>query len=407
MPLHPTTPLSRPEFIALMATLMATVAFSLDAMLPALPRIAGELTPGAPNRAQLIIPVFILGMGLGTLFAGPLSDALGRKRVIAGGAAIYCLGAALAWRAQSLEWLLLARGLQGFGAAGPRVVALAIIRDLFSGRAMAQMVSFVIVVFTLVPAIAPSFGAALIALTGTWRGLFPSFIVFSATGLAWLTLRQPETLPPDRRRPPRLAPVAHAAREVMRHPVVRGTITVQVLAFAMLFANLSSVQMVFDETFGKADTFHLWFAIIAVIGAGGGFLNTRLVMRRGMRWVITRTLTAQVCLSGVFVAGMLLDLWGGPVFFVAFLAWTGSVFATAGLTLGNLNALALEPMGHIAGTAATVVSAIASVGAALLAAPVGLLFDGTPLPVAGCVLLYGALALGLMHRLPQERPAPI
>lgn len=407
MTLDPKTPLSRPEFVALMAMLMATIAFSLDAMLPALPRIAAELTPEATNRAQLIVSFFVLGMGVGTIFAGPLSDSFGRKSVIAAGAATYCVGAALAWQAQSLEWLLVARLLQGFGAAGPRVVALAIIRDLYSGRAMAQMVSFVIIVFTLVPAVAPTFGAAVMALTGSWRGIFPSFIVFSLVGLAWLTLRQPETLPPERRRPARLTPVWHAAREVLRHPVVRGTIVVQILAFAMLFANLSSVQMVFDRTFGLADSFHLWFGLIAVIGAGGGFLNARLVMRRGMRWVIEGALTGQVLISAVFVGGMAFGLWSGEALFWAFLLWTGSVFATAGLTLGNINALALEPMGHIAGTAASVVSALGSIGAALLAAPVGLAFDGTPLPVAAGVLLYGTLALVLMKRLPHERPRPL
>ncbi|PWR03415.1 multidrug MFS transporter [Meridianimarinicoccus roseus] len=407
MNFNPKTPLSRPEFVALMAMLMATIAFSLDAMLPALPRIAAELTPEAANRAQLIVSFFVLGMGVGTIFAGPMSDSFGRKPVIAAGAVTYCAGAAMAWQAQTLEWLLVARLLQGFGAAGPRVVALAIIRDLYSGRAMAQMVSFVIIVFTLVPAIAPTFGAAVMALTGSWRGIFPSFIVFAVTGLAWLAFRQPETLPPAKRRPARLAPVWHATVEVLRHPVVRGTIMVQILAFAMLFANLSSVQMVFDQTFGLADSFHLWFGLIAVIGAGGGFLNARLVMRRGMRWVIEGALAGQVLISALFVGGAALGLLSGDVLFWAFLAWTGSVFATAGLTLGNINALALEPMGHIAGTAASVVSALGSIGAAVLAAPVGLAFDGTPMPVAAGVLLYGALALVLMKRLPHEHPRPI
>ncbi|TDL89485.1 multidrug effflux MFS transporter [Meridianimarinicoccus aquatilis] len=407
MTFQPKAPLSRPEFVALMAMLMATIAFSLDAMLPALPRIAAELSPDSPNDAQLIVSFFVLGMGIGTIFAGPLSDSFGRKTVIALGSFTYCAGAAVAWHAETLEWLLIGRVLQGFGAAGPRVVALAIIRDLYSGRAMAQMVSFVIVVFTLVPAIAPTFGAVLMSVTGGWRGLFPSFMVFSLVGLFWLTLRQPETLPREKRRPPQLAPVAHATLEVLRHPVVRGTILVQILAFAMLFANLSSVQMVFDKTFGLADSFHLWFALIAVVGAMGGFLNARLVMRHGMRWVITGSLAVQVAISAVFVAGMAFDLWSADLLFWAFLIWTGSVFATAGLTLGNINALALEPMGHIAGTAASVVSALGSIGAALLAAPVGLAFDGTPLPVAGGVLIYGALALILMKRLPLDRPTPI
>lgn len=388
-----------------MAMLMATIAFALDAMLPALPSIAVELTPEAPNLAQLIVSCFVLGLGFGTIFVGPLSDSFGRRPVIVAGAACYCVGAALAWVAPSLEWLLAARLLQGLGAAGPRVVALAIIRDLYSGRAMAQMVSFVIVVFTLVPAIAPSLGAAIIALSGNWRGIFPAFIVFAAVMVSWVMLRQPETLSPERRRPLRLTPVLQAAGEVFRHPVVVRAIIVQIFAFAMLFANLSSVQMVFDQSFGHGDTFPVWFAGIAVVGASGGFLNSRLVMRKGMRTVIEGALTAQVTISALFVIGALSGLLHGDLYFCAFLIWTASVFGSAGLTLGNINALAMEPMGHIAGTAASMVSAIGTIGAAVLAAPVGLAFDGTPVPVAGGVLVYGVIALVLMKRLPKDRPA--
>lgn len=398
------TPLSRPEFVALMAMLMAVVAFSIDAMLPALPRIAADLSPDAPNRAPLIISAFVFGLGLGTVVAGPLSDSFGRKSVILGGVAVYTAGALLAWQAQSIEWLLAARVLQGFGGAGPRVVALAIIRDLYSGRAMAQMVSFVIIVFTLVPAIAPTFGAGVIAISGSWRGIFPAFIVFGAIAALWLMLRQPETLPPERRRPARLGALAAATAEILRHPVVRGAITVQVLAFGMLFSCLSSVQFVFDTTFGRGDTFHLWFGLIAVVGAGGGFLNAFLVMRMGMRQVIERTLLAQIAGSALFLTGTAAGVWSGDVYFVVFLAWTASVFATAGLTLGNINALALEPMGHIAGTAASVVSAIGTIGAALLAAPVALAFDGTPIPMVAVILAYAVLARWLMARLPKERP---
>jgi DHA1 family bicyclomycin/chloramphenicol resistance-like MFS transporter len=398
----PRTPLSRPEFVALMAMLMAVVAFSIDAMLPALPNIAADLSPDAPNRAPLIISAFVFGLGLGTVVAGPLSDSFGRKSVILGGVAVYAAGAVLAWQAQSLEWLLAARVLQGFGGAGPRVVALAIIRDLYSGRAMAQMVSFVIIVFTLVPAIAPTFGAGVIALSGSWRGIFPAFVVFAAVAAVWLLLRQPETLPPERRQPARFGALAAATAEILRHPVVRGAITVQVLAFGILFSCLSSVQLVFDTTFGRADTFHLWFGLIAVVGAGGGFLNAFLVVRMGMRQVIERTLWAQIAGSSLFLIGTAAGLWSGEVYFVIFLAWTASVFATAGLTLGNINALALEPMGHIAGTAASVISALGTIGAAILAGPVGLGFDGTPIPMVAVILTYAALARWLMARLPKE-----
>jgi len=171
--------LSQGEFIALIAMLFATIAFSIDAMLPALPQIAAELSPDAPNTAQLVVTSFVLGMGVGTLFAGPLSDTFGRKTVIIAGALLYCAAAFVASLAPSLEGLLMARVLQGLGAAGPRVVSLALVRDLYKGREMARVMSFAMMIFTLVPAIAPFIGQGIIWVAG-WRGIFLSFVVFSA-----------------------------------------------------------------------------------------------------------------------------------------------------------------------------------------------------------------------------------
>ncbi|MEM7491425.1 MAG: MFS transporter, partial [Pseudomonadota bacterium] len=161
-----------------MAMLSATIAFSIDSMLPALPEIGRALSPEAPNAAQLVIVAFVFGMGVGTLFAGPLSDALGRKAVMLGGAGLYCAAAIWAAFAPSLEALLLARVVQGLGASGPRVAAQAMIRDLYMGRGMAKVLSFVMMTFTLVPAIAPLMGAVIMAGFG-WRGIFWAFVVFS------------------------------------------------------------------------------------------------------------------------------------------------------------------------------------------------------------------------------------
>ena len=191
---RPALRLAQGEFIALIAMLFATIAFSIDAMLPALPRIAQELTPGNPNAAQLIITSFVLGIGLGTLVAGPLSDSFGRKPVIVAGAALYCLAAAVAYMAPTLETVLAARLVQGLGAAGPRVVSLALVRDLYKGREMARVVSFAMMIFALAPAFAPLLGSAIIAGFG-WRGIFLAFITFSAASMLWLASRQPETLP--------------------------------------------------------------------------------------------------------------------------------------------------------------------------------------------------------------------
>ncbi|HSF63126.1 MAG TPA: multidrug effflux MFS transporter [Paracoccaceae bacterium] len=383
-----------------MAMLVATVAFSIDAMLPALPEIAQELTPAAPNAAQLILTSFVLGIGIGTLVMGPLSDSFGRRRVMMGGAALYCVAAMAAWASPTLEGVLIARVVQGLGAAAPRVVSLAMVRDLYRGREMARVVSFIMMVFTLVPAVAPLMGAGIIALTG-WRGIFLAFLCFAVVSMLWLGLRQPETLPVEARRPLQARALWASLREVLGHPVIRSAIAAQTLIFAALFGTLSSTQPIFDVTFGRGASFPLWFAVIAVIAGSASLLNAALVMRLGMRFLVTAALGAQV-LASLAMAGI--TAWGGlpdAVAFPVYIAWTTGVFFMAGLTLGNLNALALEPVGHIAGMAASAVGAIATVGAVVFAVPLGLAFDGTPLPLAVGIAVLSGGALVLMRRMPR------
>lgn len=382
------------EFTAMMAMLFATIAFSIDAMLPALPEIARELTPLDINRAQLVLAAFVFGMGAGTLAAGPLSDSLGRKPVIAAGFALYILGAVLAYRAPSLDWLLAARLIQGLGVAGPRIVGLALVRDLYSGREMARVTSFVMTVFMIVPALAPSIGALIIHAAG-WRGVFVAFVLFGTVALAWVGMRQPETLAPDRRRPLSVASLWTAAREVLTSREVMTYALVMTLGFGQMFALLSSAQQIFGETYGRAEGFPLWFAAMAVLAGGAGPLNARMVTRVGMRPMVGRAYAAQA-VSTLVVVGLMSVLTGDAAFALFFL-WATSVFFMAGLTFGNLNALALQRMGHIAGMAASIVSAISTMMAVVIAAPVGLAFDGTPRPAMIGVLLCSALAWLLMR----------
>lgn len=389
----------RTEFIALMAMLAATVAVSIDAMLPALPQIAEELTPENINQAQMILTMFVLGMGLGTFFTGPLSDTFGRKPVMLWGAVLYTVSAFIAAQAQTLEVLLIARVCQGIGAAGPRVVAMAVVRDLYMGRGMAQIVSFIMVIFTLVPAIAPLLGSILID-AYSWRAVFYGFMVFSVVSAAWLAFRLPETLPVNRRRPFRAESLRSAVVEMFVHPVVCLSILVQSLCFAMLFSMLSSVQQIYDITFDRADTFALWFGFVAIVAGSSGFLNASLVIRLGMMFLVRAMLIAQVGFSALMVAiayaasaGHISD----TLFFAFFVFWQITVFFQAGMTLGNLVAIAQEPMGHIAGMAASVIGAVATVVGVTLAIPVGLMFDGTPIPLAAAMLLEAGLALYLMR----------
>lgn len=385
------------EFTGMLALLFATVAFSIDAMLPALPAIAAELSPGAVNNAQLVLSAFVLGMGLGTLFVGPISDAAGRKVTVAAGSVLYVAGSLLALYARQLEFLLLARLLQGVGASAPRVAGMALVRDLYAGREMARIMSFVMMVFMVVPALAPLIGAAIIAAFG-WRAIFLAYVLFAFVSLSWLMLRQAETLAPEDRRPLTPGNLWSAFREVVAGADVRVYIVVMSLGFGQMFSLLSTIQPIFDETYGMAQSFPLWFAGIAAVAASASFINSRLVMRVGMRRMATLAYAGEGVLSLVALALIGSGLLGGTASFVVFYVWATSVFFIAGLTFGNLNALAMQKLGHVAGMATSVITAISTVAAALIAAPVGLAFDGTALPAIIGAVVCSFVSFWLMRR---------
>ncbi len=389
-----TNRMSRGEFIALVAMMFATIAFSIDSMLPALPEIGNELSPNDMNKAQLILTSFVLGMGIGTFFTGPISDAVGRKPVIYGGVALYILASAVAWASSSLELVLAARVVQGLGAAGPRVVAMAIIRDLYAGREMARIISIAMMIFTLVPAAAPLLGAGVIALVG-WRGIFVSFMLFASIIVVWMATRLPESLAPENRRAFRLPLMIAAVKEMMTHPTVRLSILVQTLCMGLLFTMLTMVQPVFDVIHDRAESFPFWFGFVALISGSASLLNAALVVRLGMRRIVTWALGAQIIITACVIVLNAMPL-SPDASFALFVTWQTTVFFMAGVTMGNLNAIAMEPMGHIAGMAASVIGSIATVLAAAIAAPVGLLFDGSITPLTTGVLIMCILGFGLM-----------
>jgi len=254
-------------------------------------------------------------------------------------------------------------------------------------------VSIAMLFFTLVPAIAPMLGAGIIALAG-WRAIFGAFIVFSLICALWLGLRLPETLAPENRRPLRLGKMLEAVGEMFAHRTVRLSIFVQTLTMTTLFATLTMVQPIYDQVYGRGETFHYWFGAIALASGSASLLNAAIVTRFGMRRLVTAALLAQIGLSGAML-GLL--LWGTSAGFALFVIWQFGLFCQAGFTVGNLNAIAMEPMGHIAGMAASVIGAVATVGAALLAAPIALLFDGTPVPLVATVLVLAIAGSALMR----------
>jgi len=320
-------------------------------------------------------------------------------RVIVLGAALYCAASIAAYLAPTLETVLLARVVQGLGAAGPRIASMALVRDLYSGRQMARVVSFAMMIFTLVPAVAPLMGSWIMAGFG-WRSIFLAFVVFSVVSMIWFLIRQPETLPASLRRPLRVRALWHAMTEVLSHRVIVLSIAVQTLVFGALFGTLSAAQQVFDETFGRGPSFPFWFAVIALVSGTASLLNASVVVRFGMWRLITVTLAGQIVVSAGLALIAVTGVLSPDLAFAAFVFWTTGVFFMAGLTLGNLNAMAMEPVGHIAGMAASVVGGIATVASLVVAVPLGLAFDGTVVPLTVGVGLASAVALALMRLIP-------
>lgn len=389
--------ISKTEFIAVMAMLMATVAFSIDSMLPSLPEIAGELTPDDPNRAQLVISSFMIGMGFGTLLTGPLSDSLGRKTIVIAGAVLYILGAALAYIAPSLEWLVAARVIQGIGGAGPRIVSMAIVRDLYSGREMARIISIIMIVFTIVPAMAPLIGGFVMDAFG-WRSLFLAYILFSVTSIIWSGTRLPESLPKEARQPFRASHLWAAFKEMMGIPMVRLSIFVQMMIFSVLITSISLIQPEFYDVFGLEEYFAITFFAIGIFCMTSSVVNAKFVMRFGMRAIVGWSMTAMTGLSALMLLIYLSGLGGWPLF-ICFAIWQTGVFYLMGFTVGNLNTLGLEPLGYIAGLAASVIGSISTMFAAVFATIAAQMYNGTILPHVVAVTLFLAASLPAVSKM--------
>ncbi len=406
----PTRPLAFGELVVLLALMMSMMAFSIDSILPAIPDLTAAFSPDDPTRAQLVISFFVLGTGVGQLFIGPFSDSFGRRRALVLGIGLFMAGAIWGAFSGSLTVLLTARFVQGLGAASSRIVSQSVMRDMFSGREQARIGSLIFSFFVIVPAVAPFVGQIIIAWIG-WRGLFGAYLMLGLIVLVWYLARQPETLKPENRRPFRLGGILRAMIEVLTNRVALRYLIVMTLGFGQLMAYLSSAQAVYAETLGVGDKFPLYFAGVALISGSSGYLNSRLVMRLGMRTLANWAFAVQVLVAVPLFIGWQMgwfDHLSPSVALWLFVFWSVTLFYMNGLTFGNVIALAMEPMGHIAGTASAVLGALSSILAVGIAAPIGLAFDGTPRALIGGVALCSALALALVwtdrHRERAARP---
>jgi DHA1 family bicyclomycin/chloramphenicol resistance-like MFS transporter len=377
------------EFIGLVAALTAMVAMTIDTMLPAIGVMAKELGAAHDNDRHLIILIFFAGLALGTLIFGPVSDSTGRKPAIYWGLGFYLLGCLMCYFAWSFPMLIAGRFVQGFGAASPRVVALAMVRDGAKGAEMARIMSYVMSVFMLVPIIAPSLGQLALNF-GDWRVIFLGFMALAVLAGLWLATRQPETLDPENRRPFAAAALWEGANAVVRHPIAFGYTIAVGFIFAAFNVYLATSQQVFAEQYHQGGYFALWFGGFAVGLALAMIFNGRTVKTYGMRtlskyalWVFVADWTAMLIASLLF-AGQ------PPLLLVAALMFVS--FFASGMIFGNYNAMAMEPMGRIAGMAAAVSGALSSLMAILLGGSAARLYDGTLTPVALAFVVYGCLA---------------
>jgi MFS transporter, DHA1 family, multidrug resistance protein len=378
------------EFVALMATMTALIALSIDMMLPALPAIAATLGVQRANDGQLIVSLLFLGFGFGQFFYGPISESVGRKPAVYVGLALFSAGCVLSLVARSFPMMLVGRVLQGIGVGGPRAMTIALVRDRFEGRAMARVMSLVMAVFILVPVIAPSIGQAVLGFAG-WRTIFGVYLVLGLVVWVWFAWRQEETLAPERRLPLSIGNIARGAREVVTNRLAIGYTLAAGLIYGAFIGYLSSVQQILQEQYALGPTFPLYFSTLAIALGGASLCNARLVGRYGMRPLASWALRLVCAVSVGFLAvAMLRD--GHPPLW-ALITYLLASFFGIGLLFGNLNALAMQPLGHIAGIGGAVVGGLQTLISLALGTVIGQSYDNTVLPLVAGFAVLSALAM--------------
>ncbi|HTU11036.1 MAG TPA: multidrug effflux MFS transporter [Allosphingosinicella sp.] len=378
----------RREFVLLIAALMASNALGIDAMLPALPAIGETLGVAEENRRQLVITFYMLGFGVAQLFYGPLADRFGRRNLLIGCMLGYAGFALLSGLAGSFGLLLAARTLHGVAAAGTRVLVVAVVRDRFEGSAMAQIMSTAMIIFMIAPILAPGLGQLLLQV-GSWRWIFLALAIYALALSVWAAWRLPETLARAHRRPLSARHFGAAVKETLANRVSAGNTLAMTLTFGALLGFINSIQQVIFDVFQRPELIGIVFACIAGPMALSSWLNARLVMRFGSRRLL---LTATAAFTGFASLHLALLFTTGETIwsFVAVQALTMGCF---GLIGSNSGALAMEPLGHIAGTASALQGLLSTVGAALIGLLIGQLFDGTTLPLVAGFVICGTLAL--------------
>ena len=388
------------EFVTLIAFIISLVALSIDSMLPALPQIASDLDFGDPNDSHFIIATLFFGMAFGQIFFGPLSDTVGRKPAIIGGIVIFALGSLMSYFSVSMWEMMIGRLLQGLGAAGPRIVSVALVRDCFKGREMARVMSFVMTIFILVPVFAPALGQLIINI-GHWRSIFAMFLVLSLVILCWFGIRQPETLAADKRIRFSFRQLTRDSRHIVSIPQASGYTVTMGLLFGAFLGYLSSAQQIFQFQYQLGQLFAVYFGALALSIGCAALVNAKLVIRFGMRRLSSIAMFMVALLSVPFLM-VVVALNGHPPLSLLMI-YLLVVFFFFGVLFGNLNALAMEPLGEIAGLGSAIVGSISTLISVLLGAIIANAYDGTVIPlIAG---FAGLSLLGLISMYYTEKQA--
>ena len=380
------------EFITLMATLMASVALSLDALLPALDLIGKAVGNTNPVTNQWLVIIFFLGVGSGPLVFGPVSDSIGRKPVVYIGFALFIVASFICVSAENFGWMVFGRFLQGVALSAPRTVSIAMIRDKFSGDFMARIMSFVTAIFILIPVVAPALGKAILDAFG-WEAIFHFQVVFGIAVALWFWLRQPETLPVRNRKTFRPIILWTGFREVLQYrktvifTLIWGLITGSFLVY------LSTTQVIFEIQYGVVDLFPYLFAALAVTIGGATLVNGSLVLKYGMQRLIGASLLSFTAIPLLYI---LLYYGGTNPPLAVLMVFLCLQFFAIGFLFGNLRAMAMEPLGHIAGLGAAITGFLATVISVSLSSWIGSFLDQTVIPLFSGFLICGLVSLLLL-----------
>lgn len=380
-----------PEFVALIALLMGMTAFSIDNLLPAFGTIRADFMLDDPNRVQVMVYAYLLGIGAAQFLYGPVSDVLGRRPILFAGLAIYAAGSLLALFTRDFDVLILARLIQGIGAAAGRVLAIAIVRDRFEGREMARIMSLSMMVFLTVPIVAPALGSVILAF-GSWHLIFVAMLALATLLWVWFGLRMPETLHPEYRIPFSLRGIGRAVVLTLTTRRSAGYAVAIGLMMGSLMAYVGSASQVFQtDVYKLGNLFPVAFAAVAGIMAIASFINASLVRRVGMRRLSHGGICGFIATGALMVASSLAFDGKPPLLLFCGLVAAGQfLFA---LTVPNFNSMAMEPLGAVAGTASSFIGGFTTLLSSVLGFVVGRAFDGTVLPLSLGYLVLGAIAL--------------